>query len=240
MKRMTLLALLSATLLLCGCWAPGLVPRVSGSGRLETKEMDLSDFRRVEAGGTFEVDIVQGESFETAITADDNLFEYLDVSVRGDTLRLQLRPGRSYTNTTLKARIVMPSLRELRVSGASQARLEAFDSQGSLDVKASGASTLSGEVQAQELAIVLSGASRLSLAGNGGQLSLRCSGASSADLGDVSVGDADVNLSGASSATIDATGRLNADLSGASNLTYAGSPTLGRVSTTGGSSIHAR
>jgi hypothetical protein len=202
--------------------------------------MGLSDFRQVAAGSTFEVEIVQGDSFETAITADDNLFEYLDASVRGDTLRLQLRSGRTYTNATLKARIVMPSLRGLQLSGASRARLEASGSQGPLDVEVSGASALSGEVQTEELAIVLSGASRLSLSGEGGRLSLRCSGASSADLGDVSVGDADVDLSGASRATIDATGRLNADLSGASNLTYAGSPTLGRVSTTGGSSLQAR
>jgi hypothetical protein len=151
-----------------------------------------------------------------------------------------LRAGRIYANTALKARIVMPSLRGLQLSGASRARLEAFDPQGPLDVEVSGASALSGDVHTEELTIVLSGASRLSLSGEGGRLSLHSSGASSADLGDVSVGDADVNLSGASRATIDAAGRLDANLSGASNLTYAGSPTLGRIDTTGGSSMRLR
>jgi hypothetical protein len=51
------------------------------------------------------------------------------------------------------------------------------------------------------------------------------------------VGNADVILSGASDATINLAGRLDADLSGASKLEYIGEPTLGVMDATGASTV---
>ena len=50
-------------------------------------------------------------------------------------------------------------------------------------------------------------------------------------------GDPDIDLSGASRANIKMDGKLNADLSGASSLEYAGNVVLGKTSTSGASKI---
>jgi hypothetical protein len=63
------------------------------------------------------------------------------------------------------------------------------------------------------------------------------SGASHLKLADLKVGNADVTLSGASDATINLAGRLDADLSGASTVEYIGEPTLGIMDTTGASTV---
>jgi len=46
-----------------------------------------------------------------------------------------------------------------------------------------------------------------------------------------------MHLSGASDATVNASGRLDGNLSGASRIIYMGNPTLGSVSASGGSTI---
>jgi hypothetical protein len=63
------------------------------------------------------------------------------------------------------------------------------------------------------------------------------SGASSLKLDDFTVGNANVDFSGASSGTINLDGRLDADLSGASRLWYIGEPTMGTIDTSGASTI---
>ena len=64
------------------------------------------------------------------------------------------------------------------------------------------------------------------------------SGASSLDLADFTVDTAEVRLSGASEATVNALERIDpVDVSGASRLRYLGDPSLGEVSTSGGSSV---
>ncbi len=237
MRKLVLVASLVVLALATGCLQLG---GVVGSGKLATRDMDLSGFSRVDAGGTFVVDIVRSDSYGVAITADDNLFSYLDVAVAGDTLRLGLRGGYSFGQITVKARVAMPSLRGVSLSGASRGTVTGFQSSEDLAVDLSGASTLRGDVQAGDTRVETSGAGSLALSGSGGDLSLSGSGGSRADLPDFAVRDADVNLSGGSSATIRATGRLDADLSGGSRLECAGNPTLGRVDTSGGATISQR
>jgi len=70
--------------------------------------------------------------------------------------------------------------------------------------------------------------------------SLEFSDASNLDLTSFQVNDADVNLSGASHVTVNPTGRLDVDASGASNLQYLGEPTLGNINTSGGSNVNRK
>ena len=56
-------------------------------------------------------------------------------------------------------------------------------------------------------------------------------------MADFTVNNADVSLSGASDGTINLSGRLDADLSGASRLEYIGEPTLGDMNITGASTL---
>ena len=52
--------------------------------------------------------------------------------------------------------------------------------------------------------------------------------------------DANVEASGASEVTVNASGRLDADASGASDVYYLGSPILGRIDTSGASSVERK
>ncbi len=63
------------------------------------------------------------------------------------------------------------------------------------------------------------------------------SGGGQIDLGDFSVGDADVEMSGGGRATVNPSGRLDVDASGGSHVFYVGNPTLGNIDTSGGSSV---
>ena len=87
----------------------------------------------------------------------------------------------------------------------------------------------------------LSGASSLDLTGSSASLSLKASGASKAKMEDFAIDDAEVHLSGASSATLNVKDNIGpAALSGASKLIYLGDPTFSDFQTSGASSISAR
>ncbi len=63
------------------------------------------------------------------------------------------------------------------------------------------------------------------------------SGASRFNLGGFIVNNADVTLNGASTGTVNLSGRLDANVSGASRLSYIGEPTMGTINTSGASTI---
>ncbi|HEY40297.1 MAG TPA: DUF2807 domain-containing protein [Dehalococcoidia bacterium] len=232
---------------------------VIGSGTLKTENMDFSDFTRVEVGGAFEVEIVQSGSFSVSITADDNLFEYIQVSKQGSTLKIGVKPAVMFSSATHRAEITMPELLGLELSGASQGSVTGFESMEDLDIEVSGASSLTieeivagdirfdvsgasrvtGEVDAGDVELDISGASTIRLQGMAADMKLELSGASNAELGDFLVSNASINFSGASRGTLNVDGRLDVELSGASKLTYTGDPTIGDVDISGASTMRS-
>jgi hypothetical protein len=230
----------------------------AGSGRLTTQDLAFSDFTRVEASYAFSVDIQQGAAFSVKITTDDNLTSYLRISKNGDTLVLAVLNGYSYPNATFRAQVTMPDLRQLSVSGASHATVSGFTARhdlkstasgastasflnmqvGTLDTEASGASSTTGDISADGNATLsASGASSIELNGRALDLIGEASGASQLRLGSFAVRNAQVNLSGASQGKLNASGTLSGSISGASHLGYLDTPTLGNLSTSGGSSV---
>ena len=225
-----------------GC---GLIPgatTITGSGDVVTREEPIADFDRVDVSHAFQVDISQGDAFSVVVRVDDNLVEYLEVVKQGDTLKIGLEPGRvfSVSKATLEAEVTMPELAGLGLSGASHVTVTGFKSTKALDVNLSGASDLSGDIEAGDATFDTSGASRATLNGSARNVTVEGSGASQIDLSDFAVADAKVKLSGASAATVNPSGTLDVDASGASDVYYLGSPTLGNVDTSGASSIQRK
>jgi hypothetical protein len=85
--------------------------------------------------------------------------------------------------------------------------------------------------------VELSGASVINVGGFATNLSIYASGASVINIGSFEANVADMDLSGASVATINVLDHLDAKLSGASILNYYGDPTLGDIELSGGSTI---
>jgi len=231
MRILFLLSALSAV----GCEFQGIM----GSGNLVTKDMPLQSFDKVDAGGVFHVDVTQGEPYSVSVTADDNLWEYTDVHVENNTLHLGLKSG-SYANTHVSAKVVLPHLAGVDVSGASSATLHGIkDPKSDLKIQVSGASKVDGDVIVQKVALDVDGASNAGLKGHADLLTIEASGASHAELKDLAAGEVRVKASGASGAKVNASATLDFDVSGASHLSYAGQPVVKSAQTSGASSVES-
>ena len=131
---------ISAVLFACGIFKGG----IEGSGNVVAEHMAISGFNKVEVGNTFDVTITPGATFKVKVEADDNLLEYLDVKKSGETLEIRLRGGTSIRNATLRAEVSLPELRSIKLSGASNGRVQGFES-SRFDASLSGASFLSAK-----------------------------------------------------------------------------------------------
>lgn len=232
--------------------------RVVGSGSLDTQEKDFSDFTAIDVRNAFDVEITKSSSYSISITADDNLFDYIEVSKTGDTLTIGLEWGYNYQSVTLRAEITMPELYELEFSGATHGTIVGFSSShefalvlsgasslhmgdisvGDVEADISGASYLNGNLTANgDATFVVSGASTIELVGEADDLVATVSGASHLEMSEFPVHNAIINLSGASHSTVNLDGRLDAVVSGASHLLYIGNPTMGDITTSDVSTV---
>jgi hypothetical protein len=209
---------------------------------------DLSDFTGIKAENGFQVEVTESDSFSVVAIVDDNVLEHIDVKKSGDTLILRPKWNRSFRSVTLSAKVTMPDIDKVELSGGAKVEINGFDSSNDLPIKLSGGSHLNGSTSAGDVNLSLSGGSHVTLSGSvnnlianlsGGShvtlsgsadsIDIKGSGGSHFNLQDYSVSDADINLSGGSHADVNVNGTLNVDISGSSEVTYIGEPTIGKT-----------
>ncbi len=258
--RRTFLPLALTAVLLVAAILPGCSKLTLGN--VSNQKIILSGFTRVEVEGNFKVDIAQAENFSVMVSSDNALADYISVTRDGETLRISLHPRHTFTDFTLnvkvlEAKVTMPTLSGLRLSGASQATVRGFKSSSELAIDLSGASSLgvesvqagnlkldisgsshmNGNLSAADIALAISGASGATISGSARNLALTASGATRTDLLGISLQDANVHLSGASEARINLKGRLDIVLADASIFYFQGNPTVGNTTVSGASTI---
>ena len=214
-------------------WQGGLI----GSGNLETEEYAFTNFTKVEISTAFEFEIEQASSYSINVTADDNVIDRVQVSQDGQTLKIRVGTVPTLRRATLKASVTMPQLGGLTVSGASRGTVYDFNSTEAVDITVSGASRVIGDITAGDVEFHIDGASTIQLEGSANDMTARVSGASRFSLDDFTVNNANVNISGASTGTINLDGRLDANVSGASTLLYIGDPVMGTINVSGASTL---
>jgi hypothetical protein len=208
--------------------------RVTGSGNLITKAFEFNAFTGIKAENGMHVELTKSGTFSVEVIADDNVMEHIQVSKSGDTLKVRPKANAAFRSATLTAKITMPDLYKLELSGGSHASVSGFNSSHELSVRLSGGSHLSepmspSDISAGDADFDLSGGSHVTLTGSGDDLKVKCSGGSHINLEGFPVTNADIDLSGGSHATVNVGGTLDAKLNGGSKAYYIGEPTMGKT-----------
>jgi hypothetical protein len=228
---------------------------------MNTRDFNLVDFNEIELDGAVEAEITRSDVFKVNVVADD--LSHIKVEKVNNRLVVR-RQGIEWFapfHSRPRAEVTLPSLTYLYISGASRGKIENFQSQdnlninlsgasqlevqnistGQTEIKVSGASSLCGEIKTtKDTKIEASGASKIELTGKGIGLQTKTTGASKVELSKFEAQTANVEVSGASTISINLNGKLNANISGASNLFWTGSPVMGDIQTSGASNLHHR
>jgi hypothetical protein len=257
MKRTALIIFLALVLismtLLAGCVRVNIAD--DGESAV-TRQYDFTGFTGIEAGSAFDVEVTHSDNYSVVITVSKRIADRLKVSKTGDILQIGFKEPVWNFHGRPTATITMPDISRIKLSGSSTGSVQGFTSSRSFSIDLSGASNLdinveagdfkaiisgasgaNGYLKARSTDIELSGASHITIPGSGGDIKIIASGASQAYLENYLVANADIEFSGASRGVLNISGKLNANLSGASRLEYTGNVTLGRIDISGGSTF---
>jgi len=189
---------------------------VKGSGNVATDKRGVSGFKAVEVGGVFQVEITAQKDFAVEVEADDNLLPLIKTEVHDGVLSIETEQ-RIKSSSPIRVRVYAPNIDSLDVSGVVNVTVN--------DLKNSG------------LNVEGSGASKIKISGVTDKLTVGVSGATKVDAESLTAVDASVDGSGASHVNVNVTGELRADLSGASKVTYSGTPSHIEKNTSGAGSV---
>jgi phage shock protein PspC (stress-responsive transcriptional regulator)/uncharacterized membrane protein len=206
----------------------------------DARRYGVSDFTGVEINVPARVQIINSPNYEVAILGPNRVKDNIEVETHGNTLKIGYDKGLfdifdGFNSRDIQIIIKTPFLKSIEANGAAKVEFEKFVS-STMDIDISGASSVEGRLETDELNIDLSGSSRAELVGSALQMKANLSGASTIKAYSLDTKTCSVDMSGACKLEITATEKISGDLSGASHIYYKGHPLL-KVSSSGSSSI---
>lgn len=204
-----------------------------------TQEYTFSGYDNIETESAFTVYVAFSDTEESIVVeANENLFEYIEVSKESNNLKIGFRENISIKGSaTLKAYITTNNVSGYLASGASRFIIEDEIIAEDATVFLSGASQFIGEMYVENLYAEMSGASSMKLIGESTSIDVTASGASSIGDFEFSTEYLRVNFSGASTASLTVTDKMDVSASGASIIRYQGDGVINSQNLSGGSQI---
>ena len=131
--------------------------KINGSGNIITSEFDVTDFNKLEVSGEGVLVINQGDQEGLVIETDDNLIEYLKVSVSGEKLKLENIVNEGYDlvpTDGIYYYLKVKNLEELKLPGAVTVKCDNIQvSRLDLDMSGVADVELSGEINILNISV---------------------------------------------------------------------------------------
>ncbi len=231
MKRISVIVLLIASLVLAGCGTVSfgdLGNRVVGSGNVIKETRPVSGFTSIALTCFGDVQLTQGDADSLVIEAEDNIMPMLVSEVQGSQLVLKTKPNTSYSTTRgVRFIITVKDLREIRSSASGNVNAGEIKS-GSFNMvlNGSGDVTLAG-LQASALSVEVTGSGNADVrGGQADQITANLHGSGDFTASNLASQTARVTVTGSGNATVWAKTSLSATLNGSGDLEYFGSPSV--------------
>jgi hypothetical protein len=212
MKRIGIFSIGIAALLLGACDVVG----IRGNGHVVTDVRQVGEFDEIDASGGMRIEWQSGPP-SLRITTDENLLPYIDNRISDHTLRLHSRKPLRPTHH-LSVVITSPHLHGVDLSGA-------------VDLNARG-------IGGPKFYIRASGASDVTLDGNADEFLADLTGASDLRAQGLQTKSVEMSTTGAASAKISVSETLRVHITGAGDVVYYGNPKTIEKHVTGAGSIH--
>ena len=239
MKKLLLLSFLGILIFSSCDYMDG--KRVRGNGNIVTRDRSATGkFHSVDVSGAISVYVKQDSVQQTVrVEADENLQDLIDIHEENGTLYISPKDNFNLdpSSKSIKVFVTAPHFRNLDVSGASNIYSEnRLTSSETLDIELTGASEAKLDVKAPRINAEMTGASTVTLSGETKDLNIGGAGASGVNGFDLKTENTTLDISGACSAEIFASVKLDVQATGASEVKYKGSPSVTQ-DITGASSI---
>jgi hypothetical protein len=178
---------------------------IKGSGNIVTESRSVSGYTALSFSCAGDLNITQGDTESLSITTDDNLMEYIETSVQGDTLLIEVSDGVSLDPSEgIDFDISVIDLNNIAFSGAGSIEADSLNVAAStFDIKVSGVAecTIAGQVEEQNIS---------------------ASGTLTYDAADFQCFTATVDISGVGDVTVWVSDTLDVVISGVGDVRYYG------------------
>lgn len=221
---------------------------IKPSDNIITKNVTLNDFNAITSAGPFDVVYETGNTCKARITGPDNIVPLVKTDISNGNLSIRFgRDTHISGNPNVTIFVTAPTVSGYSVTGSGSILIKSKLDMASHDIKitvtGSGGITtrtiqckslncsVSGSggivcdnAMASTAKASISGSGDITIKGSAGEAVLKVTGSGNIDAGHLAAKHAKASIAGSGTINCNATGSLDASISGSGNIRYAGNP----------------
>ncbi|MES2275547.1 MAG: head GIN domain-containing protein [Bacteroidota bacterium] len=211
----------------------------------ETQDRHLSGFHAISESGSFDIYITQGATESVRVEAPSDIINKIITEVSGDVLKIHEKSdhfnwGNIFNggHKKIAVYIVVKDIHAISLSGSGDAFFKEGLSADRLELKTSGSGDMLGKVNVKTLETGISGSGDIKLSGSAETSTISTNGSGDFSGRDLVTATTMVRISGSGDASVNATQKLDARVSGSGDIRYTGGAKQISSHSSGSGDIH--
>lgn len=202
---------------------------ISTSGN-NTEDRHLSGFHAVDISGSFDVFIVQGTTESVRVEAPANIIHHIATEVKGGTLNIYNKDHFSWGNLfsgghrKIVIYVSVKNINSIALTGSGDVYFKEGISADNLRLAVTGSGDMSGKLNAKTLETSITGSGDVKVSGHADNSKVSVTGSGNYSGRDVSTINTIVRIGGSGDASVNASGSLQANVTGSGDIRYIGNP----------------
>jgi len=186
----------------------------------------LSGFNAVNLSSSYDVYITQGAAESVKVDASDEDLGHLITEVHGGVLNIyEKEHGGLHWDMGSHKRIVYivaKDINNISISGSGDVFFKNGINTASMKIRINGSGDISGRLNVKQLETIISGSGDVKLSGHADDSNVRVAGSGDFEARDLVTGSTTVRVMGSGDATVNASTKIDASVSGSGDIRYTG------------------
>ncbi len=199
--------------------------KVVGNGNITTKTIKTNDYDAIKGVGSMDIHLERGTEGNITVKTDDNLQEYVEIEVDGNTLVIKTKKN-YYLKTKKGIHVTVPfnDVSMIGLVGSGDIDTKDTVNAENLDVKVTGSGDIVLDVEASSVDITVTGSGDIELTGSTTNLEVSVTGSGDFKGFGLDAQVTDAKVSGSGDAKVVATKSIKARVNGSGDIDYKGNP----------------
>ena len=222
-----IIVLLAFTALFSSCRLFGF-RHIEGNGVITTQTRNINKANRIKLAGSFDVEIIQGNTTGVQIEGDENILPYIIITEKDGFLVIKSKDHFSYSSTDkIKIRITTPQLEQVNLVGSGDIIGKGkFIGADKLKLNIAGSGDIRMEVNTPTIESEIAGSGSITLSGETKDETITIAGVGDYNSDGLKAENAKVIIAGSGDVKVFAASHLNVSIAGSGNVSYKGNPTI--------------
>ena len=204
-----------------------LILLVTGTLFASTEDRHLSGFNAIQLSASYDVYITQGPTESVRVEASADLIDKIVTEVQGGVLKIYSKSDHGWGgswmgNKKMTVYVTAKEMSAIGISGSGDVYFKGGLSGNTLKIKVSGSGDVTGKLNVKMLEVGVSGSGDIKLAGRADNAAVSVTGSGDYSARDLVTISTAVRVTGSGDATVNASTKIDAVVSGSGDIRYAG------------------